>query len=361
MSASTTVSADWLRAAITDVFQALDFSPAAAGEIANSLVEADMSGVPSHGSMLLPMYVARLRSGSVSRFESAEVVSDAGAVAVLDARHALGQLTGRQAMELAIAKAHAYGIGAVAVRHAFHFGRAASYAELAAAAGCVGLATSNTRPLMPAVGGAEPVVGNNPLAISVPGGDGPGITLDMALSEAALGKIRIAEAEGRTIPDTWATDAAGMPTTDPTAAIAGMLLPTGGAKGFGLALVVDVLTGVLAGGAFGSSVQPLYKDTSVPNDCAHFFFAIDPKMFGGGFGERVDALGAEVLDSRPRPGVERIMLPGQPEAERRARGQVQGITIDRSVMDGLLRTAELVGITLPDLDGESVPEQSNVR
>ncbi|WP_127125554.1 Ldh family oxidoreductase [Georgenia sp. SYP-B2076] len=358
MGASYHVSVDWLGAALSSVFRASGFSAGAADVVAESLVESDMCGVASHGSMLLPMYVARLRSGSVTTRESAEVVSDFGAVAVLDGGHAFGQLTGRQAMELAVDKAHRFGIGAVAVRHAFHFGRAAAYAQLAAARGCIGLATSNTRPLMPAVGGAEPVVGNNPLAIAVPSGDGPGISLDMALSEVALGKIRLAEAEGRAIPDTWATDVDGVPTTDPTAAIAGMLLPTGGPKGFGLALVVDVLTGVLAGGAFGSGVQPLYKDPTVPNDCAHFFLAIDPARFGDGFEERAAALAGEVTGSRPRPGVERILLPGQPEEERRERALSEGIALEGSVMDGILEAAELVGAQLP---ARPLEEESNVR
>ncbi|GAA1649477.1 Ldh family oxidoreductase [Georgenia ruanii] len=341
------VSAEWLRGALSSVFRSVGFSDHAAGLVAESLVEADMSGVPSHGSMLLPMYVDRLLGGSVSTHEQGEVVEDFGAVAVLDGRHALGQLTGHQAMGLALDKAHRYGLGAVAVRHAFHFGRAANYTEMAAERGCIGLATSNTRPLMPAVGGAQPVVGNNPLAIAIPGNGGPVMSLDMALSEAAMGKIRIAEAEGRPIPDTWATDADGELTTDPTAAIAGMLLPTGGPKGFGLALVIDVLSGVLSGGAFGAGVQPLYKDATVPYDCAHFFLAIDPALFGPGFDERVAALAAEVTGSRARPGVERIMLPGQPEAERRHRAETEGIEIDATVMDGILRVAERVGAQLP--------------
>ncbi|TRW46641.1 Ldh family oxidoreductase [Georgenia yuyongxinii] len=363
VNGTTTVSADWLRAAVGSVFRGVGFSADASAQVADSLVEADMCGVASHGTMLLPMYVERLRSGSVSRHERAEVVADTGAVAVLDGRHALGQLTGRQAMDLAVDKAKQFGIGAVTVRHAFHFGRAASYAQQAAAAGCIGLATSNTRPLMPAVGGAEPVVGNNPVAVGVPADDADhAVTLDMALSEAALGKIRMAEAEGRTIPDTWASDADGVPTTDPTAAIAGMLLPTGGPKGFGLALVVDMLTGVLSGGAFGQAVQGLYKDTGTPNDCAHFFLAIDPEAFGGGFAQRATALGEEVLRSRPRPGVERVLLPGQPEEARRRRAETAGITLEGSVLEGLRRVADLVGAQLPAADEtDLIEEESNVR
>src|SRR6185437_6341977 len=211
-----------------------------------------MRGIPSHGLMLVPMYAERIGAGSVTTATAGEVVTDLGAIAVLDAKNALGILTGDQAMALAVERARQFGIGAVAVRHAFHFGGAFRYVMAAADAGLVGIAAANTRPLIPAPGGAKAVIGNNPLAIGVPRAGAEPIVLDMALSESALGKIRIAAAEGREIPPTWATDASGVPTTDPQAAIAGLLLPAAGPKGYGLAFMVDVLTGVLSGGAFGA-------------------------------------------------------------------------------------------------------------
>ncbi len=351
MSTASEVVVDetWLVEAVRRIFAAEGFGPEAADCIATTLVEADLAGVGSHGSMLVPMYVDRLRAGSVSRREEAEVVHRQGAVTVLDGHHALGQLTGRQSMALAVESAKEHGVGVVVVRHAFHFGRAASYAEQAAAAGCIGVAMSNTRPLMPAPGGAEPVVGNNPLAVVAPTPTRP-MVLDMALSEAALGKIRLAEAAGTPIPDTWATDADGNPTTDAGAAVKGMLLPSGGPKGFGLALVVDVLTGVLSGGASGAQVQGLYADMAVPNDCAHFFLALDVAHFGDpdGFAERIDALTDFVLGSRPRDGVAAVRLPGQRAQERTAEQRAQGVTLQRSVLDGLRVTAATVGTSLPE-------------
>lgn len=343
-----TVDRGWLGEAIARIFRSEGFSAAAADRVATGLVQAELAGVASHGAMLVPMYVERLREGSVSRYESAEIVHERGAVTVLDGRHALGQLTGHQAMGLAVAKAKEHGVGVSVVRHAFHFGRAATYGELAAERGCLGIAMSNTRPLMPAVGGAEPVVGNNPLAIVVPTPDGP-MSLDMALSEAALGKIRLAEAAGEPIPESWATDKDGNPTTDAAAAVAGMLLPTGGAKGFGLALMIDVLTGVLSGGASGDGVKGLYADTSVPNDCAHTFLALDVAAFGDaeGFAERIEALTGFVLGSRTRPGTESVMLPGQREQEQARRRLAEGIWLPASVLAGLRTAAEKVGATLP--------------
>jgi len=203
---------------------------------------------------------------------------------------------------------------------------------------------------MPAPGGAGPVVGNNPLAFGIPNSDDEPVVLDIALSEAALGKIRLAASEGRQIPATWATDADGQPTTDPEEAIAGMLLPIGGPKGYGLALVVDVLTGVLSGGEFGTGVKGLYADISVPNDCAHFFLALDIASFGDrdGFTSRLRKLVADVTSSPRTPGVDRLLLPGQLEAERFAASAEHGIAIDDSVLAGLRDTAKLVGASLPD-------------
>lgn len=339
----TVVTASWLTDTIEQIFGGLGYSPAAARTVAESLVDADMRGVASHGALLVPMYVERIQRGSVSRTEVAEVVHDFGAVATLDAHHGLGQLSADQAMRRAIEKAHGFGIGAVAVRHAFHFGAAFRYAKKAADAGCIGVAAANTRPLMPAPGGARSVVGNNPLAVAVPLPDRPPIVLDMALSEAALGKIRLAAQDGRDIPATWATDAAGEPTTDPVAALHGMLLPAGGPKGYGLALVIDVLTGVLSGGGFGAGVRGLYADTSVPNDCAHFFLAVDPAAFGSAadFSRNALRLAEEIEASPVRPGVDRVYLPGQLERERGEAASRTGIPID----DGVLAALQKLGAT----------------
>jgi LDH2 family malate/lactate/ureidoglycolate dehydrogenase len=342
------LSVGWLTDAVTGIFSALGFTGAAARSVAESLVEADLRGIGSHGVLLVPMYVQRIRAGSVSRAEVAEVVRDKGAVAVLDGRHALGQLTGDQAMRLAVEKARTYGVGAVTVRHAFHFGGAFRYAAHAARNGCVGIAAANTRPLMPAPGGASAVVGNNPLAIAVPRSDGEPVILDIALSEAALGKIRLAAGEGREIPPTWATDEHGRPTTDPAAALRGLLLPSGGHKGYGLAFMVDVLTGVLSGGAFGRRVNGLYADLTVPNDCAHFFLALDTEFFGEAdeIARRVSELGDQVLGSDRAPGVEQLYLPGDIEAGRHARALRRGVALEPSVFAQLVEVAAELGVPL---------------
>jgi LDH2 family malate/lactate/ureidoglycolate dehydrogenase len=360
MPASTLTSPSWLVERLAAVFSAAGLDSTAATTVAQALVDADMRGIPSHGTLLVPMYVERIVRGSVTTLTSAEPVADFGAIAVLDAGHALGVLTADQAMALAVEKAAAHGVGAVAVRRAFHFGGAFRYVERAAAAGMIGLAAANTRPLMPAPGGAHAVVGNNPLAIGVPRADGEPLVLDMALSEAALGKIRLAAQEGREIPATWATAADGSPTTDPAAALAGLLLPAAGHKGYGLALMVDVLTGVLSGGSYGSGVRGLYADTATPNDCAHFFLALDAARFsddgdGDAFAARVADLAAQVTSPPAAPGVERLLVPGQLEAERHAAARADGVALDTTVLERLRAAAESVGVSLGD------PEEVGAR
>lgn len=327
------VEESWLRSTVERIFGSLGYSPASAARVSDSLVEADLRGVRSHGTMRVPMYVERIRAGSVSRHESAEVVRERGAICVLDARHALGALTSDQAMAMAMQKAEAFGVGAVTVRHGFHFGAASRYVLQAAESGYIGIAAANTRPLMAAIGGAEAVVGNNPLAIGVPSGDGAHLVLDMALSEAAFGKIKAAEQSGTCIPDTWATGPDGSATTDPAEAIRGLLLPAGGPKGFGLAVMVDVLTGVLSGGAWGDSVQGLYTGPEIPNDCSHFFLALNIEAFTDPdeFRQQVANMAARVRDSRRAPGVEALLTPGEPEWNARGAAGKGMVLIDGTV------------------------------
>ncbi len=296
------------------IFRALGVPEAAARLVAEDLVASDLAGIASHGVMLLPMYVDRIRAGSVSLKTAARVVSDRGSAVVLDAENALGQLTAHQAVELLRERVPAHGLAAVAVRNAFHFGTAGRWAVALAERGCIGIVMCNTRPLMPAPGGAERVVGNNPLAIAVPSAGNPPVVVDMAMSATAMGKIRLAEAAGRPIPDGWAADAAGRPTNDPAEAIKGMLLPAAGPKGFGLAFMIDLLCGGLSAGAIGEEVRPLYGDPADPYRCASFFLAIDVARFcdPAEFVQKSTAFAAKARNSKRAPGVERLYSPGEP-------------------------------------------------
>ncbi len=345
------VVAHSLIATVSALFEAAGADADTARTVAESLVDADLEGVSSHGVMLVPMYVDRVLAGSVDPVARPEIVVDRAAVAVLDGRHGFGQVSGDEAMRIAVAKAQAYGLGLVTVRHGFHFGMARRYALAATAAGCVGFASCNTRPLMPAPGGAERMVGNNPLAIALPSTGEIPVVLDVALSEAAMGKVRMADQAGREIPPTWATDASGRPTTDPAQAIAGMLLPAGGHKGFGLAFMLDLLAGSLSSGAWGDAVAPLYGDPAVPYDSSHLFAAIDASFFRplSELEEEVAAAAERLRGSAPAAGHERVYSPGQPAFERRhlAAGVAR---LERSVVAALIETAGRVGAEAPALE-----------
>ncbi|MGU3495438.1 Ldh family oxidoreductase [Xanthobacteraceae bacterium A53D] len=287
-------------------------TPAAAAEAtAAALIDADVEGLPSHGLMLLPMYLERIAAGSVQPGHEGAIVSDTGSQLVIDAGNGLGHVVAERAAMLAVERAHVHGLAAVAVRNAFHFGAAGRFARRMAVGGCIGMVMSNTRPLLPAPGGAERVVGNNPLAIAVPAGEEP-IVLDLALSAGAMGKIRLAEGQGKPIPEGWAADADGVPTTDPKAAIAGMLLPAAGAKGFGLAVMIDLMCGGLSGGAIGDEVRPLYGKADEPYGCAQLFLAMRVEGFRpqGDFEAAADRFAGKVRASRTAPGAAPVRMPG---------------------------------------------------
>jgi LDH2 family malate/lactate/ureidoglycolate dehydrogenase len=339
------VPATGLAEFVARLFAAAGVPEAAAASVADGLVEADLEGLASHGVMLTDMYIERLRQGSVSRDTKAAVISERQGAVVLDAANALGQLTAMQAMDIAIGKAREFAAGIVSVRHGFHFGAAGRYALHAAKAGCVGIVMCNTRPLMPAPGGAERVVGNNPLAIAVPAEGEIPIVLDMATSEAAMGKIRMAEKAKAAIPPNWAVTAQGLPTTNPSEAIAGMLLPSGGAKGFGLSFLIDLMCGLLSQGAFGAQVRPLYGDFSAPYDCSHLFIAIDVGHFCdlAWFKRQAAEAAAHIRNGARAPGVAELFTPGEPEWRRlkRSGGEVR---LDPSIVAMLTRYAGEFGV-----------------
>lgn len=315
-----TLPADRAVDMVAALFTTCGLAPDDARLVADSLVCADLEGVASHGLMLVPLYLDRLRAGSVSADAVPRVVEDHGGLLVMSAEHALGQVSSRAAVEVAVERARAHGVSVVAVCHAFHFGAAAYWSRRFADVGMVGFAFSNTRPLMPAPGGAERVVGNNPLSIAFPADPARPVVVDMAMSATSMGRVRLADAAGIPIPLGWATDAQGQPTQSAAAAIAGMLLPAAGPKGFGLAFAIDLLCGALSGGAIGAEVSPLYGDAAVPYDCSHAFIAIDASRLhaGSGIAGRVEQFAQGVRGSRPADPAVPVLAPGDLERGRRA-------------------------------------------
>ncbi|MGM4893199.1 Ldh family oxidoreductase [Tardiphaga sp. 839_C3_N1_4] len=326
---------------LADLFERAGLPLLASGQMACALVDADVAGLPSHGLSQADMYIRRLRLGSVSSAVKPIVVESRVAMAVLDAQGMFGHLAGDAAMQMAIERSKETGVGVVAVRNSFHFGAAARYTRQASARDCVGIAMCNTKPMMPAPGGLEKLVGNNPLSIALPVSDGPEFVLDMALSEAALGKIRVYEREGKLLPPTWAVDRNGQPTTDAKAAIDGMLLPSGGAKGFGLSLAINLMCSLLSQGPGGDEVAPLYGDLAKPFLCSLLFLAIDIEHFrpAESFRNEASAELAKIRGSRaqvpPRTPGERSWTKRQNDGGR--------ITIPRALSATLNALAEEMG------------------
>lgn len=291
--------------------------------VAESLVTADMWGHPSHGMLRLPWYVARLQSGAMRAITDTETVSSFAAVSVLDGRDGIGQVVTHRAVTAAANAANTYGVGVVAVRNSNHFGTAAYWTRILAEQGCVGILTTNGSPAMAPWGGVEKLVGANPWSIAVPGGHHGTIVLDIANVGVARGKVYAARERGQELPEGWAIDASGLPTTDPQAAIDGLILPMAGHKGYAISFMMDVLSGVLTGSSFGTGVVGPY----VPDQrsgCGHLVIAIDiaaimpPEQFT----ERIDELIGTLKRSRTAPGQE-ILVPG--ELENRAVAAAAGV------------------------------------
>ena len=286
----------------------------------DSLVSAEIEGISSHGVALLPLYIERLEAGGVSAGAVARIVEDFGGLVTMTADHGLGQVSAMAAVELAQQRAAEHGLCFVSVRQAFHFGAAAFWAKRLAREGMVGMALSNTRPLMPAPGGAQRVVGNNPMAVAFPSDTGETLVVDMAMSATAMGRIRLAEGRDEPIPLGWATDAQGTPTTSAADAIKGMLLPAAGPKGFGLAVVIDLLCGALSAGSVGAAVKPLYGNASEHYDCSHAFLAIDANRVnaGKGVGAAVALFADAIRESTKALGTMQIFAPGDLERAQRS-------------------------------------------
>lgn len=321
---------------------------------ARLIVQADMRGVSTHGLVRLPMYTERLRLGGIDPRAAMEFVAESGATAVLDARGGMGYLAADRAMRRALDLAAAQGLGAVSVRGSGHFGSADGYAMLAPPRGMIGMVTTNAPPAMAPTGGLVPLFGTNPWAMAIPAAQENPVVMDFALTAVARGRIRSAQATGTAIPDTWALDAEGRPTTDPAAALKGILQPIGGHKGYAMALAVDVLAGLLSGASSSTSLSPP-QDAATPQDVGHFVLAIDVGHFlpVGEFTARVDALVRQVRGSRRAPGVERLYVPGEIEDERMRLAAAEGVPLTVDVVAGLTATARACGLRPPHPLGEA--------
>lgn len=286
--------------------------------VVDSLIDAEISGVESHGLMRLSAYVDRVVQGVAAAAPEINIV-DNGAVATVDGGNGLGQVVMGRAVDICMKMAKQYGVGIVTVNHSNHFGTAALYSRKLADQGCIGFVASMAGPTMAPFGGMDLLLGTNPFSVAFPGRK---LTFcaDMASSAVAKGKIRIYAKNGQALPMGWALDESGNDTTDPHAAIKGILLPMGGHKGYALAMAVDALCGLLSGGSLSCESTSMFYGSTAANT-GHFIAAVDIGHFLPleEFVDRAQDWFDRIHTSKPRPGFKKILIPGEPEAMLRAK------------------------------------------
>ena len=317
--------------------------------VAAALVEADLRGVESHGVVRFPIYVERIAAGAVNPRARISVLRESTTSAVVDGDNGLGHLVGTRAMEIAVAKGRAGFCAFVAVRNSNHFGTASHFAEMALDAEQIGLSfTIGGINHMVPWGGAEPILGNNPFAVAIPAGAEPPVTLDMACSVAARGKIIVAAKDGTPIPPDWAVGPDGRPTTDPVEALKGFVQPVGGPKGYALTLTIGLLSTMLSGAFFGSEVTHLYEDLERAQNVGHLLGVIPVGLFEepARFRARMDKAIREVRNVRRAAGVERIYLPGERERLLKAGRRRAGIPLGAAILAELDEVGARYGVAL---------------
>lgn len=347
--ASRRIAVSELREWTARIFRGAAVPEADAETAADVLVNSNLRGVDTHGVVRLPLNVRRLRSGGVNPHPKLQVVRDSSAAVLVDGDNGMGMVTGVWAMREAIRRAPQFGAVVASVRHSNHFGAAAYYAQLASGAGQIGLSFTNTDKGMAPWGSVTPFLGTNPMAFAAPGGIEGGIVMDMATSQVSWGKIMLAARAGEKIPIGWATDRRGRPTQDAHEAMQGLMLPLGGYKGFGLALMIEILCGVLSGSSIGPHVVDDGAKPYRAQDVGHFFIAIDIAHLLplAEFQARMRQMVDEIHSCELAEGVSRLYVPGEIEMETAKRREVEGIPISGDLADDLVQLGLEVGEPFP--------------
>jgi LDH2 family malate/lactate/ureidoglycolate dehydrogenase len=343
---------DWKRLEqfATAIFVRAGVSTRDAETVARSLVHADLRGVHSHGLARMPVYVERISAGLIDVSKAPVILRKAGATAVVDGMNHLGAVVGEAALQTAIEIAGKNGTAIVGVRCSNHFGACSYYAEQAIQKGMILFVMSNAPQTMAPTGGIRPFFGSNPIAAGIPAGSAPPFLLDMATTVAARGKIALARKKGEAIPKGWAIDERGRDTTDPAEALRGALLPIGGAKGYGIAMFVDILCGLLAGAGYGPGVHSLYDNDEHPQNVGHFFWALQIESFMPLplFQQRMDQYIQQIKAEPKAEGREEILIPGEWEWRTAKERQVSGVPLPDTVVCELAALGSTWGVELED-------------
>ena len=342
-----TFSSERLLAFARDLLHAAQVPPLKADLVASSLIAANLRGVDSHGLQLLPFYLDRILGGGMDVATDGRIVTESGGCLTYDGQNGIGQWISQICTGHAIRLAGVHGLGAVVARESNHFGAAAFWAQRISSAGLLGIVLCNASPSVAPWQGKDPRFGTNPICMSVPGAKT--WLLDMATTTVAMGKILNARFHDReTIPEGWAMDSTGVPTTSTELALQGLLMPLGGYKGSGLMFLVEILCGVLGGGAMSNQLGGIRIEDR-PMRTSHFFLAIDVARFMPleQFEARIEALVALVKSSRAAPGYEEVLVAGEPEWRAEEIRRREGIPLSVRVWRNLAQAAERLRVPLP--------------
>jgi len=335
-------AASQLESFTTHALEAVGISREEAKIIAELMTRADVQGSEGHGIFRLPQYIRRIKGGAVNLKPKIRIVREAAGMAVVDGDNGMGHLVMRFATEKTIEKAKTAGVAWVGVKWSNHAGPASLYASMPLAHDMIGLylAVGNANHLPP-WGGIDMLLSTNPIAVAIPAGEEQSVVLDMATTVAAYGKVKTKAQRGEMMPEGWMMDRQGRPLIDPKRSNEGFLLPIGGYKGYGLALIFGLLAGTLNGAAMGKDVVDFNADDTTPTNTGHAIVAINVEAFQpvAEFKKAVDVLVRDIRNSKKLPGVERIHIPGEGSHAARAERTKNGVPIPVPLLAALNQLA----------------------
>ncbi|MBB2482293.1 ureidoglycolate dehydrogenase [Bacillus sp. APMAM] len=338
--ATVTIKAEEAKQLVIQKLQEAGLNDQHAMKIADVLVHADLRNVNSHGVLRTEHYINRLKAGGIKPDANITFQSTGPVTGIVDGDDGFGHVVADIAMDHAIEMAKSSGVGMVTAMNSSHCGALSYFVQKAAEEKLIGIAMTHTDKIVVPFGGKTQFLGTNPIAYGVPAKTKQPFILDMATSNVALGKILQAREEGKEIPEGWAVDENGAPVTDPNKVAS--LTPFGGPKGYGLAVIVDIFSGLLAGAAFGPHIGKMYDDLDKKRKLGHYFCAINPAFFTDPdvFLEQMDRMMEELQQVPPAPGFDRVYVPGEIEQLHEARNLEQGITIASSVYEFLTKKVQ---------------------
>jgi LDH2 family malate/lactate/ureidoglycolate dehydrogenase len=343
--------ADRLRAWSEQVFQKVGVAKDDAALLTDTLIEANFRGVDTHGvTRVLCTYVKRIQAGVMSPRTQLAVVRENASTALIDCKNSIGQVGAARAMRLAIDKAAKTGVAFVAVTHSNHYGTAAYWAMMAPEHGMIGFSSTNAPATVAPTGGRTAMLGTNPFAIAIPAGQEQPMVLDLATTVVARGRVMLYAKQNKPLEPGWAFDERGVPTTDPHAALKGLLAPIGGYKGYGIALAIDLLCGVMTGSSYGSHFPGFLADNmKEPTDVGSVFAAINVESFMDlpEFRASMDKALREMKNSERAEGVPRIYIPGEIELETKADRVKHGIPIPEPIVNDFVALGQELGVPFP--------------